>query len=126
MHSLCCQTGVPPTRAIAPRLRQERISVRPRPCAVGLAPAPGAKPTINHYVRELLVTVPRCAKTVMPREKQQELASATITESLSARPCRISSGPGAASGVGAGSPAAGARLAAAHTSAVHAHMATPY
>lgn len=44
----------------------------------------GAKPTINHYGRELVVAAPECGKTLSLREKQQDLASATNTEKLTA------------------------------------------
>ena len=46
--------------------------------------APGTRPTIVHYDRELLVTAPRSAKTLLLREKQKELTDATNTESLTA------------------------------------------
>ena len=47
----------------------------------------GAKPTINHYGRELVVPAPECGKTLSLREKQQDLTSATHTEKLSAVYC---------------------------------------
>ena len=47
-------------------------------------PGPGAKPTINHYDRELVMAAPECGKTVSLREKQKDLARATNTESLTA------------------------------------------
>ena len=46
--------------------------------------APRAKPTINNYCRELLVIALECGEAVSLREKQQDLASATNTESLTA------------------------------------------
>ena len=45
---------------------------------------PGDKPTINYYEKELVLAAPECGKTLSLREKQQELASATNTESLTA------------------------------------------
>ena len=44
----------------------------------------GSSPKINHYTNEIIKPAPECEKTTSLRDKQQELATATNTASLTA------------------------------------------